>query len=66
MQRDPLPAPAAAPLDPASRPRRPADVPSDQLWLEAIAAARQAATAAAELRVALQASRSERGSATGA
>ena len=36
---------------------RPADVSSDELWREAIFAARQAATAAAELREAIEASR---------
>jgi hypothetical protein len=56
MQRDPSPVvitsvPGTIPV------RLPADVPSDQLWRDAIRAARQAATAAAELRRALEASR---------
>ncbi len=38
-------------------PRPPAEVPSDQLWRDAILAARQAASAAAELREAIEASR---------
>jgi hypothetical protein len=46
---------------PAGPSRAPADVPSDQLWREAIHAARQAATAAAELRRAIEASRGEIG-----
>lgn len=35
----------------------PVNVPSDQLWRDAIQATRRAASAAAELRLALQASR---------
>lgn len=44
----------------AGAPARAADVPSDQLWRQAIQATRQAATAAAELREALGASRADR------
>jgi hypothetical protein len=47
-------------------PRAAADVPSEQLWREAISAARQAATAAAELRRALDASRLRPGRPTSA
>lgn len=57
MQRpvnSPLFSPTA--VDPAA-PVRAADVPSDQLWRDAIRATRQAASAAAELRRAIQASR---------
>jgi hypothetical protein len=41
-------------------------VPSEQLWREAISAARQAATGAAELRRALEASRLRSGRPTSA
>ena len=55
MPREPDPV-VLAPLR-GNAPRPPADVPSDQLWREAIDAARQAASAAAELRRAIEASR---------
>lgn len=50
----PLDLPVTAPADGAPRPGLPVDVPSAQLWRDAIQATRQAATAAAELRLALQ------------
>ncbi len=59
MQRDPsLVLVTPVPTD-AGAPSRPpaAHVPSEQLWREAIRATRQAATAAAELRQALEATR---------
>ena len=56
MQRDPNPVVITSVPGSASQ-RLPADVPSDQLWREAIHAARQAASAAAELRQAIEASR---------
>jgi hypothetical protein len=56
MQRDT--SPVVITSVPGTVPQRPpADVPSEQLWREAIHAARQAATAAAELRRAIEASR---------
>jgi hypothetical protein len=56
MQRDPNPVViTSVPGTSAARP--PADVPSEQLWRQAIDAARQAASAAAELRLAIEASR---------
>jgi hypothetical protein len=57
MQRDPNLVVITPPA--ANAPRRPsvADVPNDELWREAIQAARQAARAAEELRRALQAAR---------
>jgi hypothetical protein len=52
---------------PGGAPPRPAaDVPSEQLWREAISAARQAATGAAELRRALEAARLRTGRPTSA
>ncbi len=66
MQREPnlvVITPSAAGVPP--RPSV-ADVPSDQLWREAIHAARQAARAAAELRRVLEASRGADGAAEGA
>ena len=58
MQRDPSPIVITA--VPGNVPQRStADVPSDQLWREAIHAARQAASAAAELRLAIEASRAD-------
>jgi hypothetical protein len=57
QQRDPSPVVITS-VPGSALPRVPADVPSDQLWHEAIRAARQAATAAAELRRAIEASRS--------
>lgn len=56
MQREPNPVVITSVPGTAS-PRPAADVPSDQLWREAIHAARQAANAAAELRRAIEASR---------
>lgn len=53
----PLALPAEVPADAGAGPRAPVDVPSEQLWRDAIQATRRAATAAAELRRALQASR---------
>ena len=49
--------PLEAPVAAGARPGPAVDVPSDQLWRDAILATRRAATAAAELRLALQASR---------
>lgn len=56
MQRDSKPVVITSVPGSVSQ-RPPADVPSDQLWREAIHAARQAASAAAELRRAIEASR---------
>jgi hypothetical protein len=49
--------PAEVPATAGAGPGPTVDVPSDQLWRDAISATRRAATAAAELRLALQASR---------
>ncbi len=60
MQRDP--SPIVLTSVPGGVPPRPhAEVSSDQLWRDAILAARQAASAAAELRRAIEASRGAAG-----
>jgi hypothetical protein len=60
MQRESSPIViTSAPGGAAARPH--AEVPSDELWREAILAARQAASAAAELRRAIEASRGATG-----
>lgn len=55
MQRDA--SSAHSPDVSADQPRAATNVPSDQLWRDAISATRRAATAAAELREALHAKR---------
>ena len=58
MQRDasPVSVPPVVP-DAIACPRSCADLPSEQLWHDAIRVTREAATAAAQLRQALRASR---------
>ena len=58
MQRDPNPVVITS-VPGTGAARLPADVPSEQLWRQAIDAARQAANAAAELRRAIEATRAE-------